>query len=70
MVRAGIVLALVGVLIAVAASLLYVHVLMIPQVSPQQIRSITWVSWAMGGVFVISGAAAAISIRKRRGGPT
>jgi hypothetical protein len=67
MVRAGIVLVLVGALLAVGGSLLYAHVVTVPQLSPQVSQSITWLSWALGGVFITSGAGAIISDRKRRG---
>jgi hypothetical protein len=70
MVRAGIVLVLVGALLVAGGSLLYGRVLTVPQLSPQVTQSISWLSWALGGVFVTSGAGAVLSDRKRRRGPT
>jgi drug/metabolite transporter (DMT)-like permease len=66
MVRAGILLALVGVLIAGLGTLLYTRLLVVPELTQQLVQSVTWISWALGGVFVISGAGAVISNRNRR----
>jgi hypothetical protein len=68
MLRAGIVLAVVGVLIAAAASLLFAGVVTIPEVSSQTAQAITWVSGAVAAVFVISGAGAILATRKASGG--
>ncbi len=70
MVRAGIVLAVVGALIAAGGSLVYARVVTVPDVSPHLAQSLSWLSWALGGVFIISGAGALLSYRKGRGGPT
>jgi hypothetical protein len=70
MVRAGILLALVGVLIAGLGALFYARVLTFPELTPQLVQSIAWVSWALGAVFVISGAGALLSDRKRRRDPS
>lgn len=69
MVRTGILLALAGVLLVVAGSLQYAHVVTFPHVSAELSQTISWVSWALGGVFFISGTGALLTARTRRRGP-